>query len=146
MEEVSILKSVLNFISYLHEFFRNFSQFLANYFEPFSSRVNFFISEPSSQRQCRAAPCPDWLPGAAVSERSGRLKSRSDSTVRTAAVRTHRRLTVPRHCPSAPTRAVVRPRHFALPSRPLLSEATPSPGPKPSCSKPSTPPSTPPRR
>jgi hypothetical protein len=45
MEEVSIMKSVLNLISYLHEFFRNFSQFPAIYSELFSSGVNFFILE-----------------------------------------------------------------------------------------------------
>jgi hypothetical protein len=33
MEEVSIMKSVPNLISYLQEFFWNFSQFLAIYFE-----------------------------------------------------------------------------------------------------------------
>jgi hypothetical protein len=37
------MKSVSNLISYLHEFFWNFSQFLANYFELFSSGVIFLI-------------------------------------------------------------------------------------------------------
>jgi hypothetical protein len=35
------MKSVPNLIPYLHEFFQNFSQSLAIYFEIFSSRVNF---------------------------------------------------------------------------------------------------------
>jgi hypothetical protein len=41
MEEVSIMKSVPNLIFYLHEFFWKFSQFLAIYFELFSSGVIF---------------------------------------------------------------------------------------------------------
>jgi hypothetical protein len=40
LKEVSIMKSVQNFISYHHKIFSNFSQFLAIYFELFSSRVN----------------------------------------------------------------------------------------------------------
>jgi hypothetical protein len=43
MEEVSSMKSVPNLISYFHDFFRNFSQFLAIYFELFSSGVNFLF-------------------------------------------------------------------------------------------------------
>jgi hypothetical protein len=35
------MKSVPNLVFYLHEFFRNFSQFLAIYFELFSSGVIF---------------------------------------------------------------------------------------------------------
>jgi hypothetical protein len=74
------------------------------------------------QRQCRAAPSPDWLLWAAVSERAGRLKSRSDGAVRTAAVRTHAR---------APDRAAARarlaphaasrPHHRLVRHRPSLS-------------------------
>jgi hypothetical protein len=45
MEEVSIKKSVPNLISYLHELFRNFSQFLAIFFKLFSSGVIYFNSE-----------------------------------------------------------------------------------------------------
>jgi hypothetical protein len=45
IEEVSIKKSVPNFISYLHEWFRNFSQFLAIFYELFSSGVIYFNSE-----------------------------------------------------------------------------------------------------
>jgi hypothetical protein len=41
LEEVSIMKSIPNLISYLHEFFWIFSQFLANYFELFSFGVIF---------------------------------------------------------------------------------------------------------
>jgi hypothetical protein len=58
---VSIKKSVPNLISYLHEFVWNFSQFLAIFFELFSSWVIYFNSEidrrvgPACQRQC--APC-----------------------------------------------------------------------------------------
>jgi hypothetical protein len=57
MEEVSIIKSVLNFIFYLHEFFWNFSQFLAIYFELFSSGVIFNsenADEWASPVRCRA--------------------------------------------------------------------------------------------
>jgi hypothetical protein len=67
------MKYVPNLISYIHEVFRNFSQFLAIYFELFSSGVNFFyfgkqlMRGASSQRQCRAVPCPDWLPWVALS-------------------------------------------------------------------------------
>jgi hypothetical protein len=46
-------------------------------------------------------PSSNWLLWVAVSERTGRLKSRSDSAVRTAAVRTHAR---------APDRAAARAR------------------------------------
>jgi hypothetical protein len=35
------MKSVLHLISYLHEFFWIFSQFLAIYFELFSSEIKF---------------------------------------------------------------------------------------------------------
>jgi hypothetical protein len=41
MEEVSIKKNIPNLIFYLHDFFWNFSQFLAIYFERFSSGVYF---------------------------------------------------------------------------------------------------------
>jgi hypothetical protein len=41
LEEVSIMKSVPNLVSYLHNLFWNFSQFLAIYFELFSSEVIF---------------------------------------------------------------------------------------------------------
>jgi hypothetical protein len=41
MEEVTIGKSVQNLISYLHDFFQNFSQSPAIYFELISFRVNF---------------------------------------------------------------------------------------------------------
>jgi hypothetical protein len=41
MEEESIMKSVPNLISYLHEFFQNFSQYLAICFELFSFSVIF---------------------------------------------------------------------------------------------------------
>jgi sulfur relay (sulfurtransferase) DsrC/TusE family protein len=41
MEEVSIGKSVPNLITYLHEFFQNFSQSPAIQFELISFRVNF---------------------------------------------------------------------------------------------------------
>jgi hypothetical protein len=57
MEEVSIMKSVPNLISYLHEFFWIFSQFLAIYFELFSSG-GIFNSEnadewvPPVRRRC----------------------------------------------------------------------------------------------
>jgi hypothetical protein len=56
---------------------------------------------PACQWQCRAAPSPDWLLWAAVSERAGWLKSRSDSVVQTVAVRTHAQ---------APDRAAARTR------------------------------------
>jgi hypothetical protein len=46
---------------------------------------------PVCQRQCHAAPRPDWMLWVAVSECTGRLKSCSDSAVRTAAVHTHAR-------------------------------------------------------
>jgi hypothetical protein len=49
MEEVSIMKSVSNLISYLHEFFQNFSQSLAIYFELFSFGV-IFNSEIADKR------------------------------------------------------------------------------------------------
>jgi hypothetical protein len=58
---VSIKKSVPNLISYLHEFVWSFTQFLAIFFELFSSWVIYFNSEidrrvgPACQRQC--APC-----------------------------------------------------------------------------------------
>jgi hypothetical protein len=84
---------------------------------------------PTCQRQCRAASSPDWLLWAAVSECAGWLKSRSDSAVRTAAVRTHAR---------APDRATARVRLAPrTASRPPLSDATRSPGPKPTPSRPS---------
>jgi hypothetical protein len=77
------MKSVPNLISYLHEFFRNCSQFLAIYFELFSSGVNFNSENtdewvppvscrcPRWARLSAAVSChaaPDWLPWAAVSE------------------------------------------------------------------------------
>jgi hypothetical protein len=73
---VSIKKSVPNLIFYLHDFFRNFSQFLAIFFELFSSRVIYLNSKfdsrvgPACQWQCRAAPSRDWLPRAALSGRA----------------------------------------------------------------------------
>jgi hypothetical protein len=93
---------------------------------------------PACQRQCRAAPSPDWLLWAAVSERAGRLKSRSDSAVWTAAVRTHVEL------PTAPLPEIASPlasrpdhRPDRAASRPPLSDTTRSPGPKPTPSHPS---------
>jgi hypothetical protein len=62
------MKSVPNLISYLHEFFWNFYQSLAIYFELFSSRVNF-NSEITDERAppVRRSACAVavWLPRAA---------------------------------------------------------------------------------
>jgi hypothetical protein len=46
---------------------------------------------PSSQWQCRLAPCPDWLPWAAMSERVGRVESHPDWPFSTGRVRKRRR-------------------------------------------------------
>jgi hypothetical protein len=87
------------------KFSRIFSQFLAIYFELFSSGVNFNSENadewvPPVSRRCPRRAClsaavlhrtaPDWLPWVAVSECARRLKSRSDSAVQTTAARTHR--------------------------------------------------------
>jgi hypothetical protein len=67
------MKSVPNLISYLHDFSGIFSQFLAIFFELFSSGVIYLNSKfdwrvgPACQWQCRAAPSRDWLPRAALS-------------------------------------------------------------------------------
>jgi hypothetical protein len=84
---------------------------------------------------CRTAP--DWLPWAAVSERAGRLKSRSDSAVQTVAARTHRpprrpaplpERANPCRCLNTPLRlaisnAAVRSRHRPVRAVAALSEA-----------------------
>jgi hypothetical protein len=72
------MKSVPNLISYLLEFFWNFSQFLANYFELFSSGVIFLIRKTTdawgpavsgsvAPRRaligCRGRHCPDTRAG-----------------------------------------------------------------------------------
>jgi hypothetical protein len=59
MEEVSIMKSVPNLISYLHEFFQNFYQFLTICFELFSFGVIFNLEITDERappiRRCVAA-------------------------------------------------------------------------------------------
>jgi hypothetical protein len=72
LEEVSNMKSVPNLISYHHNFFRNFSQFLAIYFELFSSGGNFNMKiadmrgPPATFHAGPACQCAiaTWLPRA----------------------------------------------------------------------------------
>jgi hypothetical protein len=106
---VSIIKSIPNLISYLHEFFWNFSQFLAIYFELFSSG-GIFNSEnadewvPPVRRRCPrralffSAPLPR---GCHASCRSRTLNALSGPRV---GVPTGcpNRLTSPRPVPTAP--------------------------------------------
>jgi hypothetical protein len=98
---------------------------------------------PTCQWQCRATSSPDWLLWVAVSECAGRLKSRSDSAVRTAAVRTHAR---------APDRATARVRFAprtasrppsAVPTAAVRRHALARSEAYDVASEPSTPPSTP---
>jgi hypothetical protein len=81
---VLIKKSVPNLISYLHEFFRNCSQFLAIYFELFPSGVNF-----------NSENADDWVPPirCRAPRRSSALKalSRPRAGVPTAPFRPRRR-------------------------------------------------------
>jgi hypothetical protein len=64
MEEVSIMKSVPNLISYLHEFFQNFSQSLAICFELFLFKVIFNLEITDERAHLSVAA---WLPRTAPS-------------------------------------------------------------------------------
>jgi hypothetical protein len=120
------MKSVPNFISYLHEFFQNFSHFLAICFELFSFRM-IFKSEITDSRPHlsdaarRAGPARQpavaaWLPRAARLARtlrpmSGQRAARPDSPALAPA-------------PTAPrlARAVVAPT-----ASPIVSPSQPKP-------------------
>jgi hypothetical protein len=125
------MKSVPNLISYLHEFFQNFSQSLTIYFELFSSGVNF-NSEITDER---APPvrrrAPRWAHEAvrhcsvAATRRTSRQPRPDSAVVPLAASRPprarHRRL-APRACLPTECRAAAP---TATPfSRPPRSEAT----------------------
>jgi hypothetical protein len=76
------MKSVPNLISYLHDFFSNFSQFLAIYFELFSyeSKFNSEIADMSGphvsrrfpRRACLSDAVVVWLPCALAAPRHSR--------------------------------------------------------------------------
>jgi hypothetical protein len=146
------MKNVPNLISYLHEFFWNFSQFLAIFFELFSSGVIYLNSKfdwrvgPACQWQCRAALNRDWLPRAALSGHTrGSLNTlptvprppaaQQPRVRRLDSLTTRRSPRSPRHRPdraAIPT-AVVRSRRRSAPSpcrltaRPSRRAAVPAP-------------------
>jgi hypothetical protein len=142
---VSIMKSVPNLISYLHEFFRNFSQFLAIFFELFSYGGFILIQKSTdawgppvsgsvAPRRARIGCCgrrclnvPGGLKAAPTAPFGQPLSERTPSSR-------------PRRCPSSP-RPSRRVPTVAVRRRALArSEADAV------ASEPSTPPSTPPRR
>jgi hypothetical protein len=134
---VYIIKSVPNLISYLHKFFRNFSQFLAIYFELFSSGVIYFNSENAD---AWGPPISSSVaPRRALIGCCGRRCPNAPGGLKVASTAPFGR-PLSEHMPELTDRAAaqaVRPRRFISPSEPQLFEAACSPCPKPSPSRPS---------
>jgi hypothetical protein len=144
MEEVSIMKSVSNLRSYLHEFFWIFSQFLAIYFELFlsGSKCNSEIADMRgppvsrrfphrarlSARRCRAIKAPT---GSAIPTTLLCCPSRAVASPHARPSRPHR-LPCPKPTTSLSERRVtIRARHRRYPTTSAMGARAPSFAPPP---------------
>jgi hypothetical protein len=120
MGEMSIGKSVPNLISYIHEFFHNFSQSPAISFELISFRVNFNseIADEQAPPVSRHAPCRQR----GLKPLSGQRVARPDSAPLARARR--QRCLAPHSAPARPRLALTARRLPPRPSRRRPDRAT----------------------